>query len=129
MPIDYSKYPVNWKTEIVPRIRERSGNRCERCLLINHSWIIRFPIGHPRRDLGYMYVTGPEDIEFGIKPTRIILTTAHIGPNKHDKMNAADDELLHLCQGCHLMEDLQDHIRHRRENREAKLGILRMELS
>lgn len=25
MPIDYSKYPPNWKTEIVPAVLERAG--------------------------------------------------------------------------------------------------------
>ena len=35
MPIDYSKYPANWKTEIVPRILKRANNRCEMCGLEN----------------------------------------------------------------------------------------------
>jgi hypothetical protein len=29
MPINYKDYPANWKTEIVPTIRNRSGNVCE----------------------------------------------------------------------------------------------------
>jgi hypothetical protein len=37
MPIDYSKYPENWKTEIVPRILKRAGNRCEVCGLKNRQ--------------------------------------------------------------------------------------------
>ena len=31
MPIDYSRYPENWKTEIVPRIRERDRDKCQHC--------------------------------------------------------------------------------------------------
>jgi hypothetical protein len=135
MPIDYRNYPPNWKTEIVPRIRERSGDRCEWCGLINHSWIIRLPKGHPDHSRGFLYVTGPEDYCHGIKPTRIILTVAHLGApqpdgtpgDKHDKFDVRDENLAHLCQKCHLGFDLQDHIFHRRENRAMKLGILRME--
>jgi hypothetical protein len=29
MPIDYSKYPPNWKSEIRPRIMNRANNTCE----------------------------------------------------------------------------------------------------
>ncbi len=31
MPIDYSKYPPNWKTEIRPAILKREGNKCKFC--------------------------------------------------------------------------------------------------
>jgi hypothetical protein len=37
MPINYKLYSPTWKTQIVPLIRERSGNRCEKCRLINYS--------------------------------------------------------------------------------------------
>jgi hypothetical protein len=135
MPIDYSRYPANWKTEVVPRIRERSGDQCEWCGVQNKAWIIRFPKDFPERR-GYMYVTGPEDICWGLKPTRVILTVAHLGTpksdgspgDKHDKHDVRDENLAHLCQSCHLRFDLADHIRHRKENREAKLGILKLPL-
>jgi hypothetical protein len=29
MPINYSRYPKNWKTEIRPRIMKRANNTCE----------------------------------------------------------------------------------------------------
>lgn len=133
MPIDYRKYPPNWKPEVVPRIRERSKNMCEWCGVINGSYIIRFPKGYERK--GYMYVTGPEDYCHGIKPTLVVLTTAHLGVDKpdgtpgdkHDKHDTRDENLAHLCQGCHLGYDLPDHIRHRRENRIKALGIIPME--
>jgi hypothetical protein len=41
MPIDYSKYPKNWKTEIRPKILERAKNRCENCGVKNHELILR----------------------------------------------------------------------------------------
>lgn len=130
MPIDYSEYPPNWKTEIVPRIRERSGDKCEWCGIMNKAWVIRHP------DLGDCYVTGPDDTHDHLRSIQIILTTAHIDItlpdgtvlSKHDKTHTDDRGLAHLCQKCHLNYDRDDHIRHRKENREAKLGIVRMDL-
>jgi hypothetical protein len=29
MPINYNKYPENWKSEIIPRIIKRAENKCE----------------------------------------------------------------------------------------------------
>ena len=37
MPVDYSKYPPNWKTEIRPRILKRAGNKCEECGAENYK--------------------------------------------------------------------------------------------
>ena len=31
MPIDYKKYPKNWKSEIRPSILKRANNCCEFC--------------------------------------------------------------------------------------------------
>lgn len=132
MPIDYRLYPPNWKTEIVPHIRARSGDCCEWCGVINKTYIIRFPKASGRK--GYFYVTGPYDFVYGIPPTLVCLTTAHLGVDKpdgtkgdkHDKFDTRDENLAHLCQGCHLGYDLPDHIRHRRENREMALGIVPM---
>ena len=79
MPVDYSIYPLNWKTEIRPRILERAGNRCEFCGAENYR-------PHP--------VTG----------SRVILTVAHLD---HDPENwdVTDDRLAALCQKCHLGYD------------------------
>ncbi len=41
MPIDYSQYPPNWKTEIRPRILQRANNCCEFCNAPNHELIYR----------------------------------------------------------------------------------------
>lgn len=136
MPIDYSLYPDNWKSEVVPRIRARSEDKCEWCGVLNRSWIIRYPKDYPERPGHWFYVTGPEDICHGITPTQICLTTAHLGTqkpdgspgDKHDKHDTRDENLAHLCQKCHLGYDMDDHIRHRRENREAALGIIRLDL-
>ena len=37
MPCDYTKYPNNWKTEIVPAIKKQAGNRCEWCMVDNYA--------------------------------------------------------------------------------------------
>lgn len=135
MPIDYSEYPPNWKTEVVPRIRQRAGNMCEWCGVMNGAYILRLP---KTQDLeGYVYVTGPEDTHGGVTPTLIVLTTAHLGVSKpdgapgdkHDKHDVRDENLAYLCQGCHLGFDRQDHILHRRENRIKALGIVPMDFN
>jgi len=82
MPINYSKYPPNWKTEIRPRILKRAGNRCEFCGAENYK-------PHP--------VTG----------SRVVLTIAHLD---HDPENwdVKDERLAALCQKCHLAYDRKE---------------------
>jgi hypothetical protein len=101
MPIDYKRYPVAWK-RISRLIRfRRAQNRCEWCGAENG-------LPHP--------VTG----------SRVVLTVAHLGEpyaagaDKHDKLDIRAENLLAMCQACHLRFDLADHIRHRRENRELQ---------
>lgn len=95
MPCDYSKYPPNWK-EIRARILERAENKCEWCAAINYE-------PHP--------ITG----------SKVVLTIAHVGPTKHDKMDCRDEALFALCQKCHLNEDRDEHITNRAKNlRETK---------
>lgn len=95
MPINYKKYPPNWKTEIVPRILARAGElrdksgkivreaNCEKCGIQNH-------------------ITK-------ISGTKVVLTIAHLD---HDANNhqVTDDRLAALCQACHLKYDLHRHI-------------------
>lgn len=81
MPIDYSKYPPNWKTEIRPAILERANNACEFCDAKNYS--IR-----------------PDGV-------KTILTIAHLD---HDEENwkVSYDRLRALCQHCHLRYDTKE---------------------
>lgn len=87
MPINYKKYPQNWRSEIVPRIKERAGNKCEFCGIENYA----------------------------IKPngTKVVLTIAHLD---HDSQNhnISDDRLAALCQACHLKYDLHRHVAKRK---------------
>ena len=90
MPIDYSKYPPNWRSEIRPRILARAGNCCEFC-------------GVPNGGMGRRLKDGTWELSpFG--PTRIVLTIAHLDhdPENHE---VKDDRLAALCQYCHLRYD------------------------
>jgi hypothetical protein len=93
-PENRERYPKNWKSEIVPRIRRRSGNRCEctgQCG-INHGRSDEINSNPPRCNRwNHMPI---DDIEGPM----IVLTVAHLD---HQPENCADDNLLHLCQGCH----------------------------
>jgi len=109
-----SRYPKNWKSEIVPAIRARSGNRCEcvgQCEQLHagnrcaapHGEIVRRHLVSPAlwtRDL----LTADH---YG-RAIQIVLTVAHIDhvPEHCDPAN-----LLHLCQRCHLLLDRHEHAR------------------
>lgn len=87
MPINYKKYPPNWRTEIVPRIKARDGHKCQFCGIDNYT----------------------------IKPngTKVILTIAHLDHDA-DNQNVKDDRLAALCQACHLKYDLWRHVAKRK---------------
>lgn len=117
MPIDWSRYPAAWFTRIRPAILRRAGQRvdadtgaivrqarCEWCQVENAT--IR-------------------------RGTRIILTIAHLGVpfatgdgwrigNPHDKFDVRADNLCCLCQRCHILYDLSDHMQHAAEGRMRK---------
>jgi len=78
MPIDYSRYPANWR-DIRAAILQRAANTCEWCGAENHE-------PHP--------VTG----------ARVVLTVAHIN---HDIENNAPGNLAALCQRCHQRHDYE----------------------
>ncbi|WP_296700709.1 hypothetical protein [Thiocapsa sp. UBA6158] len=96
MPVNWSLYPANWKTEIRPAILERAGNCCEgspaypECRAANHE-------PHP--------VTG----------SRVVLTIAHLN---HDTTDSRPENLRAWCQRCHNTYDAA----HRRRNRQRSRG-------
>ncbi len=112
MPVDMSRYPKDWK-KISLSIRVRSRGRCEcvgecglhegRCDAINYE-------PHP------------------ITTSKVILTVAHLGidypdgrkGNKHDKMDVRRKNLKAMCQRCHLVFDLQEHLENARATRRRK---------
>jgi len=93
MPIDYKKYHKDWK-EQSKRIRfGRANNRCELCNAENYK-------PHP--------LTGK----------KVILTVAHLDHNWDVSKRAPDNELLALCQRCHLKIDAVFKKRKRQKEKE-----------
>lgn len=130
MPMDRSRYPAAW-AQISLAVREAAGWRCEWCGAPNGALVCRAPGGfwaqepgqwHDRQGQGVSVyaVTGEAEYEdTTLHPagcrlwnTRVVLTTAHLGPNKHDKMDCST--LAALCQSCHLREDAEERAARRR---------------
>lgn len=126
MPIDYSKYPPNWKTEIRPRILERAENKCEWCGAPNGEWVVRDAVGRWHNideyvndfsDKSRYYLDenypGWDKQPDGLKPFKVVLTIAHLD---HDEENqdVKDDRLAALCQPCHLIYDAPEKAKRRR---------------
>ena len=106
MPIDYKKYPENWKA-IVSKVAERSGGQCE-CM----------------GECGLHTTTG-RCIEKNGEPAvfakgKIILTTAHLC---HDESCEDLDHLRHMCQRCHLRYDSEHHQVNAAKTRRNKKAI------
>lgn len=131
MPVDYSRYPKNWK-EIVEQVRTRSGNKCEWCGVENGA------IGARSKTTGQWFdertidnmsaSTGETHWSDYPRMIRIVLTTAHLGidypdgtpGNKHDKMDCRLENLAHLCQRCHLNYDRDEHAENRKRTTARK---------
>jgi hypothetical protein len=131
MPIDYKKYPENWK-EISRFIRfKRANNRCETCGVYN-GLIFRWYNGKRVTPSAQEWEMIYSKIEYGgynfsqsIKLhgySRVVLTVAHIA---HDLTNnkynpdfySADDKennLVAECQSCHLGRDKNLHVMNRK---------------
>lgn len=125
MPVDWSRYPANWR-EVRNRIVERAGDCCEWCGAPNRQIIVRDNRTNPAAwrlaEFGEML----EDD--GTPTTLVVLTVAHLGAphpdgtpgDKHDKHDVRDENLAALCQRCHLLYDLDDHVRHAAETRRRR---------
>jgi hypothetical protein len=122
MPVDMSRYPENWR-EISRAVRVRAGNRCEWCGVVNGARGARDRYGrwHDEDDIDQLNSSLGEELFGGDYPriTRIILTVHHIGidkpdgtpGDKHDKLDCRDENLVALCQKCHLAADMDSHVR------------------
>ena len=113
MPIDYKKYPADWK-QTRNRILKRANNKCECCDLENHSTVWSF------RNLEKTTVWSkdlPYIRSFSIDPkeVKVVLTIAHLD---HDETNhqVTDDRLKAMCQLCHLRYDAKEKVL-RKQNR------------
>jgi hypothetical protein len=95
-PENQARYPADW-AEISKRIRfDRAKGRCEcdgRCGRSAHQL-----------DLGRCQaLNGHASLITG---SRVVLTVAHLD---HTPENCADDNLMAMCQGCHLNYDREHH--------------------
>ncbi len=120
MPIDYSKYPPNWKTGIVPAIRERSGGKCENCGLENKQevWSYRIWVkdSDGRYKLKTFWTESESDMKrvkpfaYDHKKVKVVLTVAHLD---HDEENwdVELERLMDMCQYCHLNYDAKEKYR------------------
>ena len=121
MPIDYSRYPTDWK-QIRAVILQRADNHCERCGVANYA------VGW-RDDKGTFEELTPDDnhwVEEGV--IRIVLTIAHLD---HDIDNNQPTNLQALCQRCHLTHDAKHHVQHAAVTRRRKkiaAGQMEMEM-
>lgn len=135
MPIDYSKYPSNWKTEIRPAILKRAKNRCEQCRVKNYAVILRgiwrgveayqdddgniFDAGNSVK-IGADYLGEVNDYDDS-KAIRVVLTIAHLD---HDIQNNAEENLRALCQRCHNRHAALYRKQNRKKNKVNKQGLL-----
>lgn len=125
MPINYKKYPTNWKTEIRPAILKRAKDCCEFCGVENYS--IGYRDSHniwyeiEQSFVGDMQAQDAK--EMGYKIIKIVLTVAHLD---HDVTNNDPSNLKALCQKCHLNYDLKYHQQSRKKNRIIKSGQLNL---
>jgi hypothetical protein len=109
-PENRSRYPANWP-EISHRIRfERAKGRCECTGQCGRpTWHLSPTDGRCENRHGQpAIVTG----------SRVILTTAHLD---HTPEHCDDDNLLAMCQGCHLHYDAEHHAETARRTRLAEL--------
>lgn len=140
MPMRREAYPDDWDA-ISNRIRfERANGVCEQC---------GAPHGQPINRLcsnPYIWRIAPSDFSGDaewFRPVIVRLTTHHIGVTKpdgapgdpHDKMDVRDENLIALCQRCHLYADLPIHIANaaatrarKREAQRQEAGQLALEL-
>lgn len=129
MPMDRSKYPDNWD-EIADAVKDRADWKCQECGAPHNIMIVRSSDGKWRR-----YDAADEAAQ--VKGIRVIITVHHIGVDKDDgtpgdpgdKMDCRDDNLIALCQRCHLLADMDHHIANRRRNqreRQVKAGQMRL---
>jgi len=133
MPIDYKKYPKNWKSEIRPSILKRANNCCEDCGVKNYDLGFRASDGKFYNEnfiLQQLELHGidmfDELIPSNAKRFKIILTIAHLD---HDVSNNNLSNLKALCQKCHLNHDKEHHAITRRQNLITKSRLAELHFS
>ena len=119
---------------VCKRIRARAENRCEcsgqcggyhrgrRCGVPHLAWIAR-----PQAEPTAWSLVEPLVCELTCWPSWILRAVLGVAHLDHDPKNNADDNLLLLCQRCHLLMDRRQHAssrEHARWNDQRSLGQL-----
>ena len=117
-PENRDRYPADW-AEISRRIRfDRAGGRCE-C-----TGECGRPSSHLAGDgrCGARHGEPIHQSSWG-GPSRqtVVLTTAHLD---HTPEHCEDEDLLAMCQGCHLHYDREHHAETRQATRAAELAAI-----
>lgn len=115
-PENAARYPKNWKSEIVPAIRARSGNRCE-CLGECGSC---GPVASPGWEEHGGRCPAVNGQPHPLTGSKVVLTTGHLEQDEIE--DCALDKLRHWCQRCHLRYDQAHHQRNARVTRFKKKG-------
>lgn len=114
MPVDWSKYPDNWRSEIRPAILERDGHRCKFCHVKNYSEL-------PAKCCKEPIFDESNRCSCGKRRPKVVLTIAHLD---HDTTNNDEKNLAALCQRCHLTYDAKLHADNARKTRDRRSGQL-----
>jgi hypothetical protein len=129
MPVDYSKYPENWLTEIRPQILMRANYKCEWCGIDHNAVIWR----HPHEDCWNLFTYDANEAvrwygdNYEAYAITVTLTIAHV--NDPNPMNCDRENLAALCAACHLRHDAKMHAMNVVRNRNKALedaGQLRL---
>ncbi len=126
-PENRKRYPKNWKTEIRPAILLRAEDYCEcrgecgddhyheRCKAPNGMLIVR----HRTVPADWVPWLLDEDLGTNLrgKPVKIVLTIAHLN---HTPEDCRPENLLALCQRCHLRLDRFEHAKNAAETRRRR---------
>lgn len=147
MPIresERARYPTNWRV-ISEGVRERAGQRCEctgqcgddhersstilppikqnpaRCGAPNGVHVLRHKIERWRWCTAIVFeqreVASMEPDDWADKSIKIVLTVAHLD---HTPEHCEEDNLLAMCQFCHLRMDRDQHRKTAAETRRAQ---------